>query len=100
MKKKYNSLKNMTEEEKKAYKRAQKNAIQKEFYKKHKDEIKEKYKGKYNYAAIYKARIDRAIEYINNTNFWGIYEDIPMKEVKYGDELLEILKGDSDWSSR
>lgn len=30
-------------------------------------------------------------EYIKNTNFWGIYEDIPMSEVKYGDDILEII---------
>lgn len=40
----------------------------------------------------YKQIIDKAIEYIKNTNFWGIYEDTPMEEVKYGEELLEILK--------
>lgn len=30
-------------------------------------------------------------EYIKNTNFWGLYEDIPMSEVKYGDDILEII---------
>ena len=39
-------------------------------------------------------RISKAIEYIEKTNFWGIYEDTPMSEVKYGSELLEILKGE------
>ena len=38
-------------------------------------------------------RIDKAIEYIETTNFWGLYDDTPMEEVKYGEELLEILKG-------
>lgn len=86
MTKKYNSLKNMTEEEKKAYKRAQKNAIQREWYKNNKEKIKEKYKGKYHYAAIYKARIDKAIEYIEifKNDIRGIDEIV----------LLEILKGE------
>lgn len=41
----------------------------------------------------YKSRNEKAVEYIKNTIFWGIYEDTPMCEVKYGDELLNILTG-------
>lgn len=41
-------------------------------------------------------KIDKAIEYINKTNFWGLYEDTPMIDVKYGEDLLKILKGDSN----
>ena len=40
-------------------------------------------------------RIDKAIEYIKTTNFWGLYDDTPMEEVKYGEDLLEILKGEN-----
>lgn len=42
----------------------------------------------------YKKRCELAIEYIKTTNFWGLYDDTPMEEVKYGEELLEILKGE------
>lgn len=38
---------------------------------------------------------NKAIEYIKTTNFWGLYDDTPMKEVKYGEDLLEILKGEN-----
>lgn len=41
-------------------------------------------------------RIDKAIDYINKNNFWGLYEDTPMIDVKYGEDLLKILKGDSN----
>ena len=41
-------------------------------------------------------RIDKAIEYINKTNFWGIYDDTPMIDVKYGEDLLKILKGEKN----
>lgn len=45
-------------------------------------------------------RIDKAIEYIKTTNFWGLYDDTPMEEVKYGEELLEILKGSDNNENR
>ena len=38
-------------------------------------------------------RINKAIEYIKETNFWGLYDDTPMQEVLYGEELLKILGG-------
>lgn len=41
-------------------------------------------------------RIDKAIKYIKETNFWGLYDDTPMQEVLYGEELLKILGGDVD----
>lgn len=43
-------------------------------------------------AEDYQKRFSKAIEYIETTNFWGLYDDTPMEEVKYGEELLEILK--------
>lgn len=43
-----------------------------------------------------KDRIDKAVKYIETTNFWGIYKDTPMKEVLYGEELLDLLKGDKE----
>lgn len=41
-------------------------------------------------------QIDKAIKYIKETNFWGLYDDTPMQEVLYGEELLKILGGDVD----
>lgn len=41
-------------------------------------------------------RIDKAIKYIKETNFWGLYDDTPMQEVLYGEQLLKILGGDVD----
>ena len=38
---------------------------------------------------------NKAIKYIKTTNFWGLYDDTPMEEVKYGEDLLEILKGEN-----
>ena len=49
---------------------------------------------------IKQQRIDKAIEYIKTTNFWGLYEDTPMIDVKYGEDLLEILKGDNNGEIR
>ena len=42
-------------------------------------------------------KINRAIKYIKTTNFWGLYEDTPMEEVLYGEELLEILGGEINY---
>ncbi len=52
------------------------------------------YNIEFDKARKYKSSNEKAIEYIKNTNFWGIYEDVPMNEVKYGDELLDILQGE------
>lgn len=41
-------------------------------------------------------QINKAIKYIKETNFWGLYDDTPMQEVLYGEELLKILGGDVD----
>ena len=38
---------------------------------------------------------NKAIKYIKTTNFWGLYDDTPMEEVKYGEDLLQILKGEN-----
>ncbi len=59
-------------------------------------ELKNKYNIMKENAYILAERIDKAIEYIEKTNFWGIYEDTPMSEVLYGSELLEILRGDKE----
>lgn len=42
---------------------------------------------------IYKSRNEKAVEYIKNTIFWGLYEDVPMIDTKYGGELENILQG-------
>lgn len=34
----------------------------------------------------------KAIEYIKETNFWGLYEDVPMVETLFGCDLLGILQ--------
>ena len=41
-------------------------------------------------------RNEKAIEYIKNTIFWGLYEDVPMMDTKYGEELENIFKGDDE----
>lgn len=41
----------------------------------------------------YKNAKDKATEYVNNTIFWGVYEDIPMINTKYGEDLSNILQG-------
>lgn len=46
---------------------------------------------------MYKSRNEKAIEYIKTTNFWGLYDNTPMIDVKYGEDLLNILtSGDEE----
>lgn len=65
------------------------------------EELKEELGDKFE-EYMYKANIelltkrDKTIEYIETTNFWGLYDDTPMIDVKYGEDLLKILKGDSN----
>lgn len=81
--KKYNSLKNMTPEEKRKYKLEQRNRIQKEYYQRNKDIIKAKSKSKYNYSRIYANRLERLRAYVNQLTAYPIIQD----------ELNKILDG-------
>jgi hypothetical protein len=44
----------------------------------------------------YEDIIDKATEYVNNTIFWGMYENIPMIDTKYGEDLSNILQGENN----
>lgn len=81
--KKYNSLKNMTPEEKRKYKLEQRNRIQKEYYQRHKDEIKAKMKGKYNYSRIHANRLERLRAYVKQLTAYPVLQE----------ELNKIIDG-------
>lgn len=65
---KYNSLKNMTPEEKKIYKRKQRAKNQRKYYERHKADILKRNKGRYNYSRIYKNALERLSNYVKTTD--------------------------------
>ena len=68
MERKYNSLKDMSPEEKKEYKKKQKAVIQARYYQRHKEEIKARNNNKYNYSRKYKNALERLNSYIESTD--------------------------------
>lgn len=87
--KKYNSLKHMSPEEKKEYKRKQKAIIQARYYKRHKEEIKARNNGRYNYSRKYKNALERLSNYINSNDKLNKQDLLDIiSSVNVNDEIL------------